>query len=308
MLRLTRDQKIALCSLAVSAIGVVVTLAGIPEFRRALFTRALSRIKGIPSPALVLTINASGALGATLIIITAGSAGYAVARLRRLSGGPTDIESAALRDVMNFHGSELIFVVGPRVKAAGSIMPGVAVEDVFAMMNVIWLMVRNGMKPAFKLRDVAHLSETDHDKLIVTIGGPRANAFTYAALEPVGALFDEDRSTHRWILKFAEAQYDVHNDSQDDAAADAARRDVGVIAKVPNPYRHGKSVIVLAGTRGIGTWGVADHLRKEIVDLHANKRGDGNFHKRGHFVAVVNVEYEDYDVVATDVLTFRDLS
>jgi hypothetical protein len=81
----------------------------------------------------------------------------------------------------------------------------------------------------------------------------------------------------------------------------ARSKDVAFILRRPNPKNDACSVVVLAGIRGIGTWGAADHLRKYAKRLAARVRRDQEGAAEHGFLAVIEVEYENFDIVQSRV-------
>ena len=81
----------------------------------------------------------------------------------------------------------------------------------------------------------------------------------------------------------------------------APSRDIAFILRRPNPKNEACSVVLLAGIRGIGTWGASDHLRKQAKKLSARiAKNPGNAVENG-FLAVLDVDYDNFDVVQTKI-------
>jgi len=220
-----------------------------------------------------------------------------------------------VRDILSFEGEDVVLVVPHRDREPNSIMPRVAAEDVLAMMNVVQMMTRAGVKAKFKVKDNKHLTDDDKKKNLITFGGAKVNDYTDWLLHKATAAsleFERDPSELRFILKrqanrtYTSPSYQM----PDGTAPEIAREDVAFIIKFRNPRNDaGKTIVIaIAGLRGIGTWGAADCLRKKFRELHARKRRGDRFSKTGDFITMLSVEYENYDIVGTRIIEFEDLS
>ncbi|TXI27590.1 MAG: hypothetical protein E6Q60_09295 [Nitrosomonas oligotropha] len=89
-----------------------------------------------------------------------------------------------------------------------------------------------------------------------------------------------------WVIIFDGATYESPSYKQD-AEMKEEKSDYAVIARIRNPWNAEKSVILLCGIRGIGTWGAARYLRDKASELC-------NRSKRGDFIGIVKVTYENY--------------
>jgi len=63
--------------------------------------------------------------------------------------------------------------------------------------------------------------------------------------------------------------------------------DYAIIGRIDSPWNLDKSVILLCGIRGIGTWGAARFLRDNQKDISRRS-------KNGNFICVVKVIYKNY--------------
>lgn len=89
----------------------------------------------------------------------------------------------------------------------------------------------------------------------------------------------------------------------DDQPPTVPRGDNAVVLKAPNLHNPQATVFVMAGVRGIGTWGAGDCVRKRLDTLYQMKRGE----KRGDFFFFVDVQYSDFDITKTEISGFEDL-
>jgi hypothetical protein len=218
--------------------------------------------------------------------------------------------SLKLRRILNVGHDNIVFVLQDRGRAPESIMPRVAVEDILAMNNMVSLLA--GARPRIrpKIRDHERVQETDRSRDIISLGGPM-NKYTAEILARTarpGIAVTEDASGLRTLhvdgMKFDSQSRHV----ADSAAPELPRDDIGFIAKLPNPDEPSRNVLIVAGLRGIGTWGAADYLRKHIGDVYALKRSSGKMKHHGHFLLVLEVHYRDFNVRSCDVRHFQDIS
>jgi hypothetical protein len=220
-----------------------------------------------------------------------------------------------LRHLFNFGSEEPLFVVPHRVLESNSIMPRVAVEDVLAMKNILFIGNLIGWKGQIRIRDVAHLSESDKKHNIVTFGGTKVNPFTKEVLASLPehqqlSLEHDPVYADRWVLRrgndttYHSGSYEV----TDNAGAEVELNDVAAIVKLKNPHNPNAIVIAIAGMRGIGTWGAADCLRKCAKEIYSRKRRGKRFRKSGEFIIVVSTRYKNFDIVRADIKDFIDLS
>jgi len=225
------------------------------------------------------------------------------------------LKNRYLTTLLNFTQGELLFVLPHREHEPTAIMPRVALEDVLAMRNIMHILSKTTWKGSVGFRDVSHLSDSDKKKNIFTIGGPEANIFTREILnclpESERLIFEHDPSClTQWIIRRGEittyrsSSYAV----PDGAAVEIERSDVGLLVKTKNPYKDGAIVLVVAGIRGIGTWGAADCLRKSAKEIYRRKRKNEVLRKDGDFSMVIAAKYKNFDIQATEVRDFVDLA
>jgi len=220
-------------------------------------------------------------------------------------------KSIAERSIFNFGGRDLIIVVPHRGRESDSIMPRVAVEDVLAMKNVIAIASRIYPEMRIQVRDASHLTNEDRKANIVTLGGSKVNSFTAEVMEGFKAAcfrFEEDTGTGRWQLRrdsntlFMSQSHKI----SDQASPELPREDKGLVMKLRNAVNLDCCIFVIAGIRGIGTWGATDCLRKHMKDVYAKKRADAGYAKSVEFCMVVAVKYESFDIRSTQITDFED--
>lgn len=98
-------------------------------------------------------------------------------------------------------------------------------------------------------------------------------------------------------------------------AAELKLDDVAVIAKYRNPFspNNDNFLLMIAGVRGIGTWGATHYLREKAGELYERKGGRPKSGwlpiltsyrpngKDGEFIAFLSIRYENFSIVGTDL-------
>jgi hypothetical protein len=158
------------------------------------------------------------------------------------------------------------------------------------------------------LRDRAQ----EDDQNLVLICSPKANPVTTMALDILNAnvpgfsikfckLDDKDE---KWCINFEGALLKSPSYDQVDQLVkinmrpeEGMQSDYGVLARVPNPWNINRKMLIVAGIRGIGTWGAARYLREHPDEIL--KRSNG-----GDFVCIVNVKYDNFKMATTHATSF----
>jgi hypothetical protein len=227
-----------------------------------------------------------------------------------------------LWDLLNFGQGDVYFVF-PHREGFRGILPPVAAEDFLAINNVTRVLNSMGWRGHTHMRDTEQIRD-NREANLVTVGSPRTNDFTRLVLEALSQkglrpfTFEEtpDKPGHWHISRergqqlFPSFTFDQQKAAQeaDHSVAGAELDDVAVLAKFDNPWNAANKVLVVAGVRGIGTWGASDYLRKRAPDLHKEKKVSERFKKNGNFVAYIAVRYRRYHLVQTELLALQDLT
>lgn len=242
---------------------------------------------------------------------------FALGYLASVLAGPqarqfTDrVKGKAVRRLLRFSANDIIVVLPHQPGPQNRRLPHVAVEDVLALRNVFDLLAEIGIKHP-KIRHPENLTDSDLKKNIVSIGGSNRNQYTAAVLRaPVNG------DTLAFVASTAVAgQVELHrgsttvynSPSYGEPPSDQARtasKDVAFILRRPNPKNETAAVLLLAGIRGIGTWGASDHLRKHSKALAQRVARDQGGAMNHGFLALLEIEYENFDIVRTKV---KDIS
>lgn len=217
------------------------------------------------------------------------------------------IEGRYFRTLLRL-GRDEVIVVLPHQPAQGTRrLPQVAVEDVLALRNVLEVLAELGINHP-RIRHAENLVEPDLKRNIITIGGSNRNTFTREILtHPVNgdllSFVQSSNGSNQVELKRGN-DTTYTSPSYVGAPSDepkAPSRDIAIILRRPNPKNESCSIVVLAGIRGIGTWGACDHLRKHAKSLAARvKKDHANAVEHG-FLAVIDVDYENFDIIRSRV-------
>ena len=252
----------------------------------------------------------SGVLTSGIWAAIGASGGYLWRRLRnwRKSKG-----QGAL-----FYGLEgpTLFVFPARV-GPDRLLPHTAIEDFLAVNNIISAYLRIGGHPPDKLRDHNHLEHSDRrNNNLILICSSKSNSVTKEAIDLLRArnsrladlvpYFEEvpgrpGQIQIRWNKGiFPSESYEQTGPRLDDMA---------VIVKARNPWAEQHKILIVAGIRGIGTWGAAEMMKKwwkEIYDSKDKSRARRT-EKRGDFAAIVSIHYEDHDIKPPTLCQLVDL-
>jgi hypothetical protein len=194
-----------------------------------------------------------------------------------------------------------------------------AIEDFLAINNIISAYLRVGRTPPDKIRDTDHLTPQDkRQNNLILICSSKSNKTTEEAIRLL-----RERTNLKDLIPYFEgvpgapAQIQIRCNQAIYPSASYEQEnqtgghldDIAVVIKAQNPWAAQYKVLIVAGIRGIGTWGAAEFLKKWWKDLYlrkdrSRKRGTS---KQGDFVAIVSVCYEDHDIKHVNVLHVADL-
>jgi len=208
------------------------------------------------------------------------------------------------------------FVFPPRENIELAILPRMSTEDFLAINNIISAFILAGYKPPSKVVDSKNITKHDkqHNNLIL-ICSSKSNKATKEALDLIRnnnprlahviPVFESNPETGRIEIKFNHATYPSESFEQKGPEL----TDIAVIVKSQSPWAGQYKILVVAGIRGIGTWGAAEFLKKWWKPLYDRKRSSHSrdMSKTGDFAAIVKVKYKEYDIKNVDLLNLVDL-
>ncbi len=224
-----------------------------------------------------------------------------------------------------------IFVYPPRPRLKNeddptAILPAViSIEDFLAINNVISAFLRVDWERPAKIKDTDPKHLTDEDKRhnnLILICSSKTNKVTgdallelrkrYPHLRDVLPAFelvsDVNTKACRVLLRFNGGIYESPSYDQP-ISEDAEIEDYAILAKAINPWSPHHRLLIVAGLRGVGTWGAAETLKKWWQELY-DKKGHNparGISKQGNFVAVLRIRYKKEDIKKPDLVNMIDL-
>jgi len=202
------------------------------------------------------------------------------------------------------------FVFPPREEVASAFLPRISIEDFMAINNIISAYIFAGLNPPSKVVDSRNLSETDkRQNNLILICSSKTNTATAEALRRLKDEnsakaqlipdFEKEQKTGRIHIKWKSGIFPSETFDQ----KGPVYNDIAIIVKTRSPWAGQYKILVIAGIRGIGTWGAAEFLKKWWKPLYQKKVGK----KTGDFAALVKVQYEDYDIKSVELLDLVDI-
>ena len=141
----------------------------------------------------------------------------------------------------------------------------------------------------------------DAGKNLILLCSPKSNPTTQEFLSAINQKY----SLNWTFERLPNGQFEVHTDggrwaSQSYLQAaqikaeggfieDGPFDDVAMVIKVPNPHNPRATIFIVAGVRGIGTWGAAYHLRENAKAI--SKRTKGR-----RFAMLIKVHYRAWRI------------
>jgi hypothetical protein len=263
-----------------------------------------------------------------------GEAAIAAARILWGAIQPWSPRHAAKRVFNLNHALDLVIVYPPRNEEPGSVLPRVAGEDFMAMIHVLELANTAGFPTArVRMTSVLPVVGTIQDNPranLILICCPRSNAMTGTVLEKVRRQYGLDAAfvartgttdqpeenvpatgvkpkPEQYIQFAGEPKYsntwEAEKKLEDSGVQpwQGTMKDWGLIVKCRNPYNETAKVFIIAGIRGIGTWGAAWHLADHVRSVYKQ-------FKDRDFAAVVEVEYANFRIIGARVDKYVALS
>jgi hypothetical protein len=231
-------------------------------------------------------------------------------------------ENRPLNNLLNFGNDELIFVFSHREHVPQqSVLPRTSTEDFLAMNNIISALLKIGWKTKISVRDTSRLSPADRNHNIVSVCSSKSNSFTKLVLEEYAKRhnnifhFDKIEDLNQWKISDGVANYPSPSFEQINKylaqgvnITEQEIDDVALIAKITNPWNAANKILIVAGIRGIGTWGAAECIKKKWEQIYNLKSDKNSYRKDGDFAAVVSVKYNNCDIVDIKVHSLKDFS
>lgn len=197
-----------------------------------------------------------------------------------------------------------------------AILPQISIESSLAINNIITAFLAAGHEPPSRFRDPRDLTEEEkRDNNLIMVCSGKRNPITKEALELLRAQshtfadlipsFEQEPHTGRLQIRWNKGAYSSESFDQPGPEYD----DVALIVKVRSPWDDRRKILIVAGVRGVGTWGAAEFLKKwwrPLYEWLGRSRRFGTS-KRGDFAALVSVRYCNYDIKEARLLIAVDL-
>lgn len=206
-----------------------------------------------------------------------------------------------LRRILNFGEDDLVFVFSHRDHIPDYVLPRTATEDFLAINNVISALLKIGWKRKVYFKDTARLNDNDKKRNLVSICSSKSNPFTDNLLKQVaekdgGFKFEKLDGKDQWQIADNHAFYPSKSYkqiaeylNQNKVISEQEIDDVAILAKISNPLQPSNKIIIVAGIRGIGTWGAAECIKKNWQQIYKKKSDEDGYKKDGDFAAVIAV-------------------
>jgi len=208
------------------------------------------------------------------------------------------------------------FVFPHREDTEMSILPRISTEDFMAINNIISTFINAKKNPPSKMVDCENITKEDkRNNNLILICSSKTNDVTAEALNLLRdnyPRFSEfipefrlDEETGQTVIHWNYGKFVSNSFDQEDGPMD----DMAIILKANNPWAAQFKILIVAGIRGIGTWGAAECLKKwwqPIYDEKGNNKKEGSS-KLGSFVALVNIKYDEYDIKKGKLIDLKDL-
>ena len=225
--------------------------------------------------------------------------------------------------ILGFAVKDVVFVYPPRIdeftKPSGLILPRTSTEDFLAINNLISAMLKVGWTGDISLKRSDEFHERDYHHNLILVCSPALNKATELVLRELAKrytslpTFETEPDSQRMYIQarhdYFSTTYDVVESCVQKGVrpSEAEMTDHALVVKAPNPWDPEKTVFIVAGIRGIGTWGAAECLKKEWQQIFNAKRGDGDHKKSGPFAAIIEIHFDRCDLIAPKLETMIDL-
>lgn len=238
-----------------------------------------------------------------VVASAAGAFGWVLRNYNRLYG-----TSGVRRILADFQGSTVI-VVPPRHGGPGAHLSNVSFADLMAVSNVARAVDAAGLRMRPKLIDSDHVKLADlNNKNVILICSPKSNKITdeaFRKINPIslGLPYFEIYGPAADMIKIVDPESGdfISPSYAQQATGSKEIDDYGLLLKARNPWNDHYSLLIIAGCRGIGTWGVAEYLRKRPTSRTADWARKERRHKKEMgrertFAAVFRVHYAEGDI------------
>ncbi|MCL5958402.1 MAG: hypothetical protein M1358_03635 [Chloroflexi bacterium] len=241
-----------------------------------------------------------------------------------------------LKHLLNFpKGADLYLIYPPRQGSPDALLPRTATEDFMAINNLIsaLLLIEWKRSPVIRPDDQVPAELTMANNVIVFCS-PRSNIVAQAIQEVLERRFEGHSPKpyfhyetpgsrgQRWQIGkevgpiYLSPTYDAYAAFVEEQGENMGNghesghvvqpiyqrdlHDFAVITKVRNPWNSEKWIILIAGIRGIGSWGAEEGLKKGYDGICSRLKNE-RMGIDGSFSVVLEIHYRNSDIVATRV-------
>lgn len=209
------------------------------------------------------------------------------------------------------------FIFPPREELETSFLPRISTEDFMAINNLISAFILSGrVPPPSKVADSKNIAlGVKRNNNLILICSSKTNAATKDAIQLIKEAnpkksdlipeFIIDDKSNSVQIYWRRGYYPSDSYKQEGPEYN----DVAMIIKAQNPWAAQYKLLIIAGIRGIGTWGAAEFLKKWWKPLYERKGYDksNKIYKTGNFAALVHVTYKEYDISNVELIDVVDL-
>lgn len=237
-------------------------------------------------------------------------------------------EKQPLTTLLNFGKKEELLFVFPhrddiveKPKKPIDILPRTSTEDFLAINNIKSALLKIHWEGKDSVKQPDGLGDPDITKNIFSICSMKSNKFTakvenllIAQKKIIYRVEQVPNKTHEFFItdgigKFESKTYRqvedyLANGIPKNRLNEQTYEDFGYITKITNPYNsdtnHKTKIYIVAGIRGIGTWGAGECIKKNWKKIY-DKIDSTN--KEASFSALIQLKYESMDISEIKVIS-----
>lgn len=228
-----------------------------------------------------------------------------------------------LNQILNFGSKKIYFLYQfkPSSGNAQRIVPPISTEDFLAMNNFLSALIKINWRNETELvatEIFANQIENNKNNNIVTFGSSKINNIT-REIEKILAhnnlnfyRIEKSSTSDEWRIVdndgryntsvYAEYQKYLMQDIEKSMIGRESFTDIAYITKVTNPRDSESKVIIIAGVKGIGTWGAAECIKKWSKKIYEKLPRNK---KNRDFSALMRISYRNYDIVDVKVINIH---
>ena len=222
-----------------------------------------------------------------------------------------------LNRILNFgREDDIVFVFTHRAFDKDALLPRTSTEDFMAVNNIKSALIKIGWKNKDLVRDAKTMQSriSDQKKKNILICRSKSNSYTKKIednLKTKNIRFYHGKfseKSNEWVISDGKAEFPTKTHDQlielrnagveQEAIPTKSYEDMAYITKITNEYNSKNKIFIIAGVRGLGTWGAAECLKKEYMQLYDNLPKNK---KDCDFSALLTINYENMDITKITV-------